>query len=735
MSMLSRMIIRRCRRFIPLAGLLIVVLFRLNAAAQYTHYTPDGDQIPGPECLNPVRPALGPAKACSPDDYKFWLDDITRWRADTRLRAGYSGREYDRKELQWTQTSFIQPQTMVEDRYLYDPVAGKYTVDKYLDDLETRYGGIDSILVWPVYPNIGVDNRNQYDLLRAMPGGVAGVKQMVADFHRRGVKVLFPVMLWDQGTHDPGLADWDATAQLLAEVGADGVNGDTLRGFPHSFRTASDAAGHPLVLEPEHVMAAPFEGLAWNTMIWGYWQYPNAPMVSALKWLEPRLMIHVCDRWNHSKVDNLQYAFFNGVGYESWENVWGIWNGIVPRDAEAIRRVAKIERAVAKFLVSPGWQPYAPTLQYGIYASRWPLENQTLWTIVNRTQTDIDGHQLQLQMQPGLRYFDLWNGIELMPEIAGDHLFLDFPIEAHGFGAILATPAAPDAQLLALLSEMKKLSATPLASYANDWKFLPQKMAVISKTLAASKQPEGMVKIPAGDFSFRVDGIEIEGFNDIGVDVQYPWEDSPRRHHLQELHVNAFWIDQYPVTNEQFKKFLDATHYHPQDDLNFLHDWQNGTYPAGWDNKPVTWVSLEDARAYAAWAGKRLPHEWEWQYAAQGTDGRIYPWGNAWNTGAIPIPDKGRTLRGPDAVDAHPQGASSFGVLDLVGNVWQWTDEFIDEHTRGGILRGGSYYQPQGSIWYFPQAYRLDQHGKLLLMAPGKDRAGTIGFRCVNDAQ
>jgi formylglycine-generating enzyme required for sulfatase activity len=260
-------------------------------------------------------------------------------------------------------------------------------------------------------------------------------------------------------------------------------------------------------------------------------------------------------------------------------------------------------------------------------------------------------------------------------------------------------------------------------------------MVVISKTSPASEPPDGMVNIPAGEFSFRVDGIEIEGFNDIGVDVQYPWENSPRRHHLHELHVDAFWIDQYPVTNEQFKRFLEATHYQPQDALNFLHDWQNGTYPSGWGNKPVTWVSLEDARAFAAWIGKRLPHEWEWQYAAQGTDGRIYPWGNAWSADAVPTPDKGRILRGPDAVDAHPQGASLFGVMDLVGDVWQWTDEFIDEHTRGGILRGGSYYQPQGSLWYFPQAYRLDQHGKLLLMAPGKDRAGTIGFRCVKDAE
>jgi gamma-glutamyl hercynylcysteine S-oxide synthase len=72
-------------------------------------------------------------------------------------------------------------------------------------------------------------------------------------------------------------------------------------------------------------------------------------------------------------------------------------------------------------------------------------------------------------------------------------------------------------------------------------------------------------------------------------------------------------------------------------------------------------------------------------------------------------------------------------VMDMVGNVWQWTDEFEDERTRTAILRGGSYYQPQGSMWYFPQAYEADEHGKLLLMAPSKDRAGTIGFRCVAD--
>jgi len=214
-----------------------------------------------------------------------------------------------------------------------------------------------------------------------------------------------------------------------------------------------------------------------------------------------------------------------------------------------------------------------------------------------------------------------------------------------------------------------------------------------------------------------------------------PWEDSPRRYHEHVLEMKPFWIDRFPVTNAEFKKFIDATHYHPKDDLNFLRDWHDGTFPEIAAQSPVTWVSLEDARAYAAWAGKRLPHEWEWQYAAQGSDGRVYPWGNEWNAAAVPTPDKARTMRWPDSVTAHQAGASPFGVMDLVGNVWQWTDEYIDDHTRGGILRGGSYYQPQGSMWYFPQAYRLDEHGKLLLMAPSKDRAATLGFRCVRDAE
>jgi gamma-glutamyl hercynylcysteine S-oxide synthase len=707
--------------------------FSTMVCAQDTRFEPDHQQIPGPDCLL-AKPAWeGGSKPCDQQDHDAWLADIHHWRSERLIRVGYDGSRYALPQLQWTQSSFMQPQMMVQDRYFYDPVARHYTVDRYLDDLQKRYGGIDAVLIWPTYPNMGIDDRNQHDLIRSMPGGVAGVRQMVADFHKRGVRVLFPMMMWDQGTRDPGKPWPQAIAELMAEVGADGINGDTQDGVPFAFSAAADKVGHPLAFEPEDGPSD--EALAWNVMTWGQYNFPSVPMVDKYKWLEPRHMVNISDRWNRDKTDDLQFAFFNGVGWESWENVWGIWNGITPRDAEATRRVATIERAVAPFLTSAEWEPLTPMLRYGVFASRWPLHGQTIWTIVNRNQYGVDGHQIELEPEDGMRYFDLYHGAELKPErTSGGKVMLSFAIEAHGYGALLATKTAPEAGIQALMSSMKEMSAKPLASYSHEWTVLPQQIVPIAATKPPSQEPAGMVKIPAGNFVFKVEGIEIEGSNDIGVDVQYPWEDSPRRFHEHSMQMKSFWIDTYPVTNAQFKKFLDATHYHPQDDLNFLRDWKDGSFPAGWDNKPVTWVSLEDARAYAAWAGKRLPHEWEWQYAAQGRDGRIYPWGNDWNANAVPVPDKGRNMRGPDAVDAHPEGKSPFGVMDLVGNVWQWTEEFTDDHTRAAILRGGEYYQPQGSMWYFPVTYKLNEHGKFLLAAPSLDRSGGIGFRCAQDA-
>ncbi len=686
-------------------------------AAQDTKFAPRGQQIPPPACLTLKGAWEGGYTPCTNSTHQQWLADVSHWRTERRIRVGYDDARYRMPALQWAQSEFIQPQMMVQDRYFYDPVAHKYTVGRYLDDLEKRYGGIDAVLIWQSYPNMGIDDRNQLDMIRSMPGGLAGVRQMVEDFHKRGVRVLFPMMMWDQGTHAPGKPWPDAIAEIMKEVDADGVNGDTQDGVPLAFSLAADRVGHPLAFEPE--LGPADEALAWNVLTWGQYKFQFVPTIDRYRWLEPKHQVNIQGRWDRDKTDDLQFAFFNGEGWESWENVWGIWNGVTPRDGEATRRMATIERGVAPFFASTGWEPFYPMHLYGVFASRWPLADRTVWTIVNRNEYNVTGRQMSIPSEDGVRYFDLYHGVELMPEHEGTQAVLSFPIEAHGYGAVMAVHGSPDARIDELMSRMKTMTATPLSSYSHEWKPLTQQLVEIEKTKAAATTPEGMVKIPAGEYVFKLQGIEIEGFDDVGVDVQYPWEDTPRRFHEHRMHVNAFYIDKFPVTNAAFKKFLAATHYRPQDDLNFLRDWKGGSYPQGWDNKPVTWVSLEDARAYARWAGKRLPHEWEWQYAAQGGDeNRVYPWGNGWNPADVPTPDKGRSLTQPDDVDAHPAGASPFGVMDLVGNVWQWTDEYVDDHTRAGILRGGNYYQPQGSVWYFPEAYRNDEHGKLLLMAP-----------------
>ena len=700
--------------------LFCLLLLSVSAAA-----AEDATLHSGPEIISgPKNPAGRGA----------WFEEMKTWRDSSRKRIQYADTQYRRPQLRCGAARFIQPQVMVEDRYFYDPVAGKYTVDRYLDDVTKRYGGIDAVLLWPVYPNIGIDDRNQHDMHRDLPGGVSGVRQMIGDFHRRGVRVLFPAMPWDTGTRDEGKPLADAAVGLMKELGADGINGDTMPGIPHEFFEVSTQQDYPIGLQPEGAFHDQ-EMLAWNTMSWGYWKYEQVPVVSQYKWLEPRHMVNVCERWARDRTNGLQSAFFNGVGYESWENVWGIWNQFTSRDAETLRRIATIERGVADLLVSPQWEPHVETLQSGVYASRFPGKDRTLWLLVNRTDKTLSGDQLEVPNAG--KCFDLWHGVSF-PEAAGDAKTrrLGFEIEAHGYGAVLSKNGPElDEQLTKLMATMAALSKQRLSDFSSEWKPLPQKMVEIAKTRLAAAVPEGMLLIPeAKKFQFKVSGIETEGKDEPGVDVQYPWEDMPRRHHENQMQVSAFYIDKYPVTNKQFKDFLDATNYQPKDDHNFLRDWKKGTYPTGWEKKPVTWVSLEDARAYAAWAGKRLPHEWEWQYAAQGVDERAYPWGNASNSSAAPVfEETSRVMSPPDDVDAHPKGASPFGVMDMVGNIWHWTDEYQDEHTRAAIVRGGGHYRPIASKWYFPATTSLRQHGKYLLMAPSKDRSGAIGFRCVVD--
>ncbi len=396
-------------------GLLIAIV-ALGVTAQDTQFAPRNQQIPVPECLNIHFASESSAVSqCPPFIHERWLRDIHHWRDERRIRITFDPARYEMPALKWTQSSFMQPQMMVHDRYFYDPVAGRYTVDRYLDDLEKRYGGIDAVLVWATYPNMGIDDRNQLEMVASMPGGIEGVRKMVADFHRRGVRVLFPMMMWDEGTHQPDEPWPQAIAALMKQIGADGVNGDTQDGVPLGFITAAEGVGHPLAFEPE--TSPSDEALSWDVMNWGQYQFPFIPMVDRYKWIETRHMVNISDRWTLDNTNDLQFAFFNGVGWESWENVWGIWNGINPRDAEATRRVATIERAVAPFLVSADWEPLYPMHSFGVYASRWPLGSRY-------GMDDCQSQQLQRyraaddrSAAAGMRYFDLYHGIELHPDV------------------------------------------------------------------------------------------------------------------------------------------------------------------------------------------------------------------------------------------------------------------------------------------------------------------------------
>jgi gamma-glutamyl hercynylcysteine S-oxide synthase len=230
------------------------------------------------------------------------------------------------------------------------------------------------------------------------------------------------------------------------------------------------------------------------------------------------------------------------------------------------------------------------------------------------------------------------------------------------------------------------------------------------------------VEVPSGEFRFAVKLPE-----DANPVVPYPDFSKPRL-----LTMSRFFMDALPVTNAQFASFLNATHYRPADTVNFLKHWISGILPERLSAHPVVWVSLEDARAYARWAGKRLPTEAEWQYAAQGRDGRRYPWGDEFDSTRCNF-----RLNHTTPVGDHRNGASPFGMQDCVGNVWQLTnDVYYNGSYYYGIIRGGSYYNPTSSIWYFKSGpVPVDQTQMVLMVSPGFDRSSTVGFRCVRDAE
>lgn len=717
--------------------------------------------------------------------HDVWLASLMEWRK--HHLKNHTGEVYHEGSLVWTRTSFVQPQIHAYDRYLFD---GAWTVDRYLDDLKQRYGGIDSVLIWPTYTNIGIDDRNQFDYFRALPGGLSRLAETTREFHQRGVRVLWGYNPWDQATRQEG-NHWDTLAGLLKATGGDGFNGDTMLTIPEEFWRSSLRVGHPIAAEPEgggYSCAGNWTSAGWTPLGWGYFghkvdkmtcSYDFAPGVDKVKWLDPkgRHLTHVCDRWSKNRTSAIQLAFFNGDGYESWENIWGLFNQLTARDSELLRRAATILRWAGRQNFTHDfeeWVPHAPEAtvpEHGIFGSRFESRGDALWLIVNKGGADATLSVAIAEGRSDYKILDLYTGTQVEPSESGGGKSAQLQIETGGVSALLVTKQIT-LDLNNLLQEMRTMTRRSLASLSSTWHVLHQKMdAMHSSTLFDSaKPPNGMILLPRARFNFSVSGTALEGGcapeddpNGIccrsklctgdgspdcqcaivgdeyfGVDVQFPWESQPQRNHVKILDLGPLLMDQDLVTNQDFLKYLNESSYQPSDGFNFLKHWKNGRPKPGDELKPVVNLGLEEARAFCNFYGKRLPHSYEWQYAAQGSDGRLYPWGHTDVMDSTPGP-------GHDAVriGEHPRGNSPFGLRDMVGNVWQYTDSFRDEHTRSVLLRGSSRYQPkvsekfpsraQSLNWYFPPARELNKHSKYFLMSNSYERAGTLGFRCAAD--
>ena len=622
-----------------------------------------------------------------PAEWPAWRDRLTQWREAALTRLAYSGAAYDEEHARWARGCFSVALVWLWDERLYDHARGRFTVDAFLSG-SADHGGFDGIVLWHAYPVIGIDDRNQFDFYR----DVSGITALVQEFQRHDLKVFINYNPWDTGTRRAPRDDPAELARLVGELRVDGVFLDTMKEGGTDLINALVSADPPQVLEGEsRIQLSRIED---HHLSWAQWFADSeAPGVLRAHWYERRHMMHHTRRWNRDHSAELQSSFMNGTGILIWDAVFGVWVGWNERDRASLRRMLRLQRALSDLLIDGDWTPLvdaAPeALAARVYVSRFSTPATTLWTIINRADTDYHGQILSSTgsgTAPPVRLIDLGSGAILTAESTA------VTVPARGLTAILAV-TGPDPTWLSALVQAEKADVAAQSTSAR----FPARTAVrvpVPATMTVRLAPAHTVLVSAGERKLRIRYRRRETGMYQGAPYVEEWKPLPPRLHddrdeTTTVMLGAVAVATSEVTVADFDVFAAATGYRPLVPHRYLGgpDAAERTVTG---SAPVTLVNLADARAYAAWVGARLPTEFEWQVAADD----------------------------PAFSRAHPL-------------VWNWTEsEHSDGVTRFVMLKGGSSYQPVGSDWYFDGGPREPEFtAKFLLPGLGLERSETIGFR------
>ena len=735
--------------------------------------------------------------------YNFYADLFTgEWQEGLRKifqeRYLYDVDEFDnslyeREDLKWIRNAYVMHLLMAWDKRFYDSEKGEYTIGEFLKHGKSLYGGDDVIGIWPTWPTLGTDQRNQFDLFRDLPGGLEKIKLLAHDMKKDGTSLFLCYNPWDESTrgegHIEGLID------LISGTDADGVVLDTRGESSKEFQDAVDSVKKGVIMYSEG-MAVPknmpgiVSGRVHNALY-----YP--PFLNLNKFIKPEFAIfRVGEIFKETIQREYAISFFNGHGIEL-----NIFRPGTPTWAEEqyryLGKTSRILRENSPNFNSKAYIPLIPTLQDIIYVNKWPSGDKTIYTVFSLIPEGFKNPLFEVDIEDGFHFVDLWHHKLLNPiQIEGKN-YVEVEVDAFN-KSYLGTNNEGEVDCIARLPKVinallnndvleisttrgdvikiwagvpsydKKALELPSGIYAlnlsehfgrYEGDFVVQvfdKSILLDETIVnietgeprlvstvetteIKQKVKSMAKIPSGHFTFKT----------TNGDAFIPY---PNFRQGKTFEMKSFLMDKHPVTNAEFKKFMNETNYQPKDKNNFLKHWSNGQIPKGEENYPVVYVSYEDAKAYAIWAKKRLPTELEWQYAAQTEDTREWPWSK--NTKNIYREEEPITetltvfkIKGIEStycnlgngklepVGKYPKGANPYGLEDLVGSVWQLTNDLYQVGSYDYIImKGGSYYNPASSWWYLqggPRELHYREH--LLRVSQGFERNATVGFRCVKD--